>query len=101
MILYNVTCLVDDHIKEEWLSWMRSEHLPEVMATGKFISFRMFQIDPHDKDDTGTSYSIQYTAESRQDYLDYSENFGPALKSKTVKKYGDKVMAFRTIMEEL
>jgi hypothetical protein len=101
MIVYSVTCLVEDSIRAEWLEWMKSTHLPEVMATGKFISNEMFQIDPHGSADTGTSYNIQYKLEKRSDLQEYSVDFGPALKAKTVAKYGDKVIAFRTILESV
>ena len=101
MIIYSVTCLVDDAVKEEWLSWMRNEHLPEVMATGKFLSHEMFEIDPHDVTDTGTSFNIQYRLNTREDLQDYSVNFGPALKEKTLAKYGERVIAFRTVLETI
>lgn len=99
MILYSVTCLVDDDIHDEWMAWMKEIHLPEVMATGKFISHQMFRIDPHHESDDGTSYNIQYTLENRDLYHDYAKNHGPALKAKTLEKFGDRVMAFRTILE--
>ncbi|MCB9260870.1 MAG: DUF4286 family protein [Flavobacteriales bacterium] len=101
MILYNVTCLVEDEIHDEWLEWMKQVHLPEVMATGKFISNKMYRIDPHEGGDSGTSYSVQYHLETRDHYVDYAQNFAPALKAKTLAKYGDRVMAFRTILEEI
>lgn len=101
MILYNVTCLVADEIHDDWMEWMKNEHLPEVMATGKFVSHKMYRIDPHSGEDTGTSYSIQYTLESRELYHDYAQNHGPALKEKTLRRFGDQVMAFRTILEEV
>ena len=101
MILYCVTCLVDDSIHDEWLDWMKNAHLPEVMATGKFISYKIYQIDPHQDKDSGTSYSIQYRLETRELLQDYSVNYGPALKAKTTAKFGEKVMAFRTVLEEV
>ena len=101
MIVYSVTCLVDDSIHDEWIEWMKSVHLPEVMATGKFLSHQMFRIDPHDVSDDGTSYNIHYTLEKREHLQDYSVNFGPALKAKTLEKYGDKVIAFRTVLESV
>ncbi len=101
MIVYSVTCLVDDSIHDEWLVWMSEEHLPEVMSTGKFISYEMFKIDPHDESDTGTSYNIQYKLENRSLLEDYSNNHGPALKAKTAAKYGERVLAFRTILEKV
>lgn len=101
MIVYNVTCLVDNSVHDEWIDWMKSEHLPEVMATGKFVSYQMYRIDPHQDGDSGTSYSIQYRVETRELYHDYAENHGPALKAKTVAKFGDRIAAFRTILEEV
>ena len=101
MILYSVTCLVDDSIHDEWFKWMKETHLPEVMATGKFNAHKMFKIDPHDEGDTGTSYNIQYYCESRAAYHDYATNHGPALKAKTVAKFGERILAFRTILEEV
>jgi hypothetical protein len=101
MIVYSVTCLVEDSIKDEWMDWMKSVHLPEVMATGKFVSHQMFSIDPHDEQDTGTSFNIQYLLETRELLQDYSVNHGPALKAKTLAKYGERVIAFRTVLESV
>ncbi|MCB0733273.1 MAG: DUF4286 family protein [Bacteroidetes bacterium] len=101
MIQYNVTCLVDPEIEQEWLGWMRDVHLPEVMATGKFVSYRMFKIDPHEDGDSGATYAVQYLLENRELFSDYVTNHGPALKAKTLAKYGERVQAFRTLMEQV
>lgn len=101
MILYNVTCHVDDFVLEEWLIWMKNVHIPEVMQTNKFVEYRMYKIDPIEESDAGSSFSIQYFAKTRQDYLDYVEQYAPLLKQKTLEKYGQRVLAFRTILESL
>ena len=45
MIIYNVTVsLVDQTIHEEWLNWMKTKHIPDVMNTGCFLSNK-FAID--------------------------------------------------------
>jgi hypothetical protein len=36
-VLYNVTVNVSDEVLSEWLQWMESTHIPEVLATGFFI----------------------------------------------------------------
>ena len=41
MLLYNVTVIIEDAAAEEWLQWMQEIHIPEVMATGKFVSNRL------------------------------------------------------------
>ena len=35
MIIYNVTSNIDESIHDEWLNWMRQEHIPQVLGTGK------------------------------------------------------------------
>lgn len=98
MLLYNVTVAVEPEVQEEWLQWMESVHLPEVMSTGKFERCRMFYIHPMEPEQV-PSYSIQYEAETMENYEDYIRNFGPELRQKTVEKYGEKVLAFRTLLE--
>ena len=98
MIIYNVTCHVDDDILEEWVAWMAAEHVPEVMKTGKFIKYKFSEIEKMNPEDPGTSFSIQYFAEDMDRYAAYQKEDAPALIAKTTQKYGDKVAAFRTIL---
>jgi hypothetical protein len=101
MIIYNVTLNVDESIHDEWMIWMHSTHVPEVMATGKFHSFNMLRLLTRQSDETGETYAIQYKASSIEDYMAYQEQFAPALQQKTIEKYGNKILAFRTLMEEV
>jgi hypothetical protein len=98
MIIYNVTCHVDDDVLEEWVAWMASTHVPEVMATGKFIKYKFSEISKSHADDAGTSFSIQFFAEDIQNYQSYQNEDAPQLIDKTTKKFGTKVAAFRTIL---
>jgi hypothetical protein len=98
MIIYNVTCHVDDDVLEEWVAWMASEHIPEVMRTGKFVKYKFSEINKMSQDDTGTSFSIQYFAQSVKEYQLYQNEDAPSLIEKTLKKFGSKVVAFRTIL---
>lgn len=98
MFIYNVTVKVDLDIHNDWLNWMRLEHIPEVMATGRFNDHRMLRILEQDESD-GITYAVQYYARTIQDYFDYLENEAPALQKQTADRYGEKVVAFRTIMK--
>ena len=101
MIIYNVTCNIPDSIEAEWVHWMKHEHIPEVIATEKFTGFKMLKLLTNVADNEGVNYAIQYFCHSLEDFNDYSDNYGPALKAKTAAKYGDKVLAFRTLLEEV
>ena len=97
MILYNVTVSIDDDIHDEWLSWMRSVHIPDVMKTGMFVENRFLKI--HAYEEGGKSYSIQYLARNMADYERYQDEFAPALQAEHTQRYRGKFAAFRTILE--
>ena len=46
MIIYNVTVTVQNEIVEEWLNWIRLEHIPEVLSTGLFIDSVLKELLP-------------------------------------------------------
>lgn len=99
MILYNVTINIEADSHDEWLAWMKSEHLPMVMDTGKFVRYGMYKIMSKQEGETGETYSIQYLAKTLEDYLDYQQNFAPALQEETKKRFEGKFVAFRTLLE--
>ena len=80
---------------------MKEVHLPEVMDTGKFVSYGFYKIQNHELEDKSNNFSVQYLANNMEDYLDYVNQYGLALKQKTLEKYGEKVLAFRTLLESV
>ena len=97
MILYNVTIILEADAEQEWLKWMKDEHVPEVMATNCFVSNRMLKV--LDSPNEGVTYCMQYVAESQEAYHNYKETFAPALQAAAMKRFENKFVAFRTLME--
>jgi hypothetical protein len=97
MLLYNVTIIIEDAAANEWLQWMQETHIPEVMATGKFVSNRLLKVI--DSPNEGVTYCIQYVAENIDKYNDYQENFALNLQADLQVKFENKFVAFRTLME--
>lgn len=97
MIIYNVTISVEAHIHDEWLRWMREEHIPDVMATGLFLDSRMVRV--LSEEDAGLTYAVQYTCADMSTYDRYWEAFAPALQAKTLARFGDRFVTFRTLLE--
>jgi len=98
MILYNVTVNIDHSVHDEWLEWMKTQHIPEVLATGLFIKNKIFKIlSEHESE--GHTYSIQYFLNSMNDLEKYQNKFATKLQDEHSKKYKDKFVAFRTVME--
>ncbi|KRT16677.1 hypothetical protein ASU31_07630 [Pedobacter ginsenosidimutans] len=97
MFLYNVTLILDDAAAEEWLQWMQDVHIPEVMATGMFISNRLLKVV--DSPNEGVTYCAQYVAETLDHYNKYQEVFAPALQAELNERYKNRFVAYRTLME--
>lgn len=100
MIIYNVTIKVELAIHEEWLSWMKETHIPEVMATGCFQAFRFFRILQEDEQD-GISYCVMYETDTITAYFDYQREHAPRLQQESKSRFGDKYLAFRTILRSV
>ena len=98
MIIYNVTVKVDAAIADAWLQWLLQEHAPALVATGCFTRFtvvRLLEID----DAEGPTYAIQYHAERMDDYERYKNEFAQGLQQQSTQKWGDRFIAFRTLMQ--
>lgn len=97
MIIYNITINIEDDVHDEWLRWMKEIHVPEVMKTGLFIENRICKL--LSEEETGTTYAIQYTCKSIDDYNIYRKEHAPRLQQEHIQKYRDKFVAFRTLLE--
>lgn len=98
MIIYNVTTHVDHSIHEAWLAWMKETHIPEVMQTKCFTKYQLVKLLETDETE-GVTYAAQYYAESKTDYNKYIELHATALRKTIIEKWGDKIVAFRSLMQ--
>jgi Domain of unknown function (DUF4286) len=97
MIIYNITINVDQSIHEEWLTWIK-DHIPQVLATGKFTEAKLTKVLV-EEEMGGTTYSVQYRATSRGTLDAYYREDAEKLKQVSFIKFGDKALAFRTELE--
>jgi len=98
MILYNVTITVDKDVHEDFLRWMRNTHIPDVMSTGMFLSYRISRLIGHEHEDSEI-FSIQYLVQDMPTLVRYQSEFAPALQKDVRDHYEGKFAAFRTVME--
>jgi hypothetical protein len=100
MLLYNVTVGIDKDVEQEWLYWMKTEHIPEVMRTNLFTDYKIYKV-LHDQDEGSISYSIQYFAQTLDQVTLYFERFAPSLLEKLRLRFKDKHVAFMTLLDEV
>ena len=97
MIIYNVTVNIDETIHKEWLVWIK-EHIPQVLATGKFRDAKLTRVLVED-DFGGITYAVQYRAFSRESLDAYYKEDAERLRNDSLKAFGDKTVSFRTELE--
>jgi hypothetical protein len=101
MIIYNVTISINPELEQEILTWLKEEHIPEVMETNMFLEYNMYKVVENHVEKTHNSYAIQYHLESWDKFDEYIANYAEELKEKTQKKYGENLLAFRTFLEKM
>lgn len=94
MYIYNVTSNIEDKVHDEWLHWMKTVHIPEVLATGKFLSAKMTKVLA--EEGTGHTYSVQYTVASKEILEAYYMEDAPKLRKDGPKLFADQLISFRT-----
>lgn len=97
MHIYNVTINVEETIHENWLQWMKTKHIPDMLATGKFTKALMTRVLV-EEEMGGITYSVQYTTKDRATLLAYYKEDAERLRG-DAKQFEGKFVAFRTELE--
>jgi len=100
MLYYCVTVTISQERHDEWLEWMRSVHIPDVLRTGLLLSsciYRVLVPAP----ESGKQYEIRYTCRSMEDYERYQAEYAPKLQAAHAEKFGGHFTATRQLLEAL
>jgi hypothetical protein len=97
MYIYNVTINIEESIRDQWLHWMKTEHIPAMLATGKFTKALMSRVVV-EEELGGHTYSIQYTTDSKDTLNRYYTEDANELRAQS-KAFEGKFVAFRTELE--
>lgn len=97
MIIYNVTVNIENDVHDEWLNWMKNEHIPDVMKTNCFIENKICKVLV--EEEQGTTYSIQYTTTDMATLEKYQREYAPRLQKEHSDRFANKFVAFRTLLE--
>lgn len=87
MIAYTVKCTFrDSDTAEEWVSWLRDEHLAEVIASGA-LDAEVIRLD-RDLNATLVKCEVRYHFASREAFEDYERSHAPRLRAAGLAKFG-------------
>ncbi|WP_339611150.1 DUF4286 family protein [uncultured Planktosalinus sp.] len=97
MHIYNVTINIEEEVHERWLNWMKNEHIPDMLATGKFSAAKMCRVLV-EEEMGGITYAVQYTTDSKETLEKYYREDAETLRTKS-KPFEGKFVAFRTELQ--
>lgn len=97
MIIYNVTVSLDPSVEQDWLNWMKSTHIPDVMKTRCFTNARLAKVQG--KEAGECTYAISYDCPSEEKLQEYIKNYAMNLQKDHAEKYNGKFAAFRTLLD--
>lgn len=96
--IYNVTTKVNHSVHNNWLIWIKNEHIPAMIATSCFTQAVLLKLKGVDNSE-GFTYAVQYYANAEQDYDRYLEQYAVNTRQSVLDKWGDKIISFRTTLE--
>jgi len=97
MYIYNVTINIDESVHQPWLEWMKTQHIPSMLDTGKFTAATMTRVLV-EEEMGGITYSIQYRTKDRETLEKYYKEDASRLRAESAPFEG-KFVAFRTELE--
>ena len=97
-VVYNVTVKVEKNLANDWIRWLIEKHAPEIITTNCFTKFIVLKLLEYDDEESST-YAVQYFANTIDDYKTYINQFAEYFRKQSFDKWGDKFIAFRTVME--
>jgi hypothetical protein len=94
MIAYEVTVVVDEALADRYIAYMRSTHIPAVLATGCFAHAELDRAKE-------TRFRQRYLAASLADLERYLEEHAPALRQDYATQFPSGTRLEREIWEEM
>jgi hypothetical protein len=99
MILYNITISVNAEFSTQWIQYMINDHIPSVLATGHFRDYKLCRVEG--EEEGGETFAVQYIAHSLASFNTYQNECAQELQADFMNRWGNKAVAFRTILPVL
>lgn len=96
MITYQVEVVVPATLVDQWVQYMTSEHINDVLATGYFASARLVKLIDTISGDAAV-FRVIYRAHSLEALNSYRRDSAPALQAHHTMMFGDAVKATRSV----
>lgn len=99
MIIFNITVNISYAAEKEWLAYMKSTHIPEIMATNLPIEVKLLRLLTEIENE-GSTYTSQFSFRTMEDFLAYQTDYQSNIQEKHHQIFNGQYVSFRTLLEE-
>ncbi len=100
MLVFNTTYTVTNEDARNFVIWVHQVYMPRALEQGKMSKPKLLRVLSH-KDEATECFSVQFNVESTADLHTWYTQSGSKLNEELVKMFGDRVVGFSTILEEI
>lgn len=100
MLIFNTTFHVEDEVKEKYLTFLKETYIPESINSG-FLHQPRFASIHVQHELNGSSYSLQFCVKNIDTLNYWLSQGGQVLEEKMTQMFGQKVLRFVTLMDEI
>lgn len=99
MIIYNTTYQIDPSVHDEALAWIRLELIPSLSSSKHLKNPRLVRVMTDDE--SNKSYSLQFEVEDITTLNEWYKMHGASIYAGLTKKYGNNLLGFTTLLENI
>lgn len=100
MIVYNTTFHIDNAVLDECLHYLKKEYISKAVVSG-FLHQPCLRRVMQTVREEGSSYSVQFSVKNVDTLNFWLQSEGEALHKSLVNRFGNKVVGFTTLLEEI
>jgi hypothetical protein len=100
MIIVNTTFHAEDDICDEYIRFMKEFYIPEAVNSGFLHEPRFARIRAQ-HEERGSSYSVQFKVKNTDTLNRWYAAKGEVLQKELATRFGNKVLGFVTLLEEM
>jgi len=99
MIIYSVTVIIKREVEAEWLNWMNTSHIKDVIATGYFEDYKIQKLLIPEGSQDEITYLINYSAADMDSYQTYVKTEAPRLQKEHSDRFSERFKASRAVYQ--
>lgn len=100
MIIFNTTYHTEHLVSDECLNFFKNEYIPKALESGLLTSPALSKVHIS-HGESGITYALQFKVEDLQKLEQWVDETGEGLKADLLRKFGNQVAGFSTLLEEV